>query len=224
MTEADWLAATDPALMAAHVLSKASGRKLRLFACACCRRIWPLLTDERSRAVVEAAEQSVDGLLSPAALRERYTVAYSANPGPRPEVERVAARAAASTASVYPLNAIGIVAAANALRHGSQPADRAGEGREQCRLLRCVFGNPFRPVAVDPAWLAWNGGTVGRLAEAAYQERELPSGHLTTSRLALLADALEDAGCADSSLLSHLRSAGPHVRGCWAVDLVLGKE
>jgi hypothetical protein len=152
VSEADWLAAADPAPMAAYVLSQASGRKLRLFACGCCRRIWPLLTDERSRAVVEASEQSVDELLSPAALRQRYTVTYSANSGSRPEVEQVAARAAASTASVYPLNALGnAAAAANALRHGPQPAERSGEAREQCRFLRCVFGNPFRPVAVDPA-------------------------------------------------------------------------
>jgi hypothetical protein len=92
-------------------------------------------------------------------------------------------------------------------------------------LLRDVFGNPFRPPpAVDPARLAWNGGTVGRLAEAAYAERELPSGRLSPARLALVADALEDAGCTDAEILGHLRSAGPHVRGCWAIDLVLAKS
>ena len=63
-----------------------------------------------------------------------------------------------------------------------------------------------------------------RLARPAYEDRLLPSGHLDPVRLAVLADALEEAGCTDESILTHLRSAGPHVRGCWALDLVLGKE
>jgi hypothetical protein len=214
VTEAEWLAAIDPGPMSGHVISTASGRKLRLFACACCRRIWPLLAYEQSRAVVEASEQAADGLLSPVGLRERYTAASIVNSGPRPEGELVAARAAASTASVYPLNVIG---------HALAVA-RAGEGREQSRLLRCVFGNPFRPAAIAPAWLAWNGGTVTRLAELAYQERELPAGHLSPARLALVADALEDAGCGEAEILGHLREPGPHVRGCWVVDRLTGRS
>jgi hypothetical protein len=87
-------------------------------------------------------------------------------------------------------------------------------------LLRDVFGNPFRPAALDPAWLT---PTVTGIAIAAYQERILPSGELDRARLAVLADALEEAGCTDASVLSHLRGPGPHVRGCWAVDLLLGK-
>jgi hypothetical protein len=71
-------------------------------------------------------------------------------------------------------------------------------------LLRCIFGNPFRPApAVDPSWLTWRGGTVPRLALAAYEERELPSGHLDPARLAVLADALEDAGCTDADNTPH---------------------
>jgi hypothetical protein len=61
------------------------------------------------------------------------------------------------------------------------------------------------------------------LAQAAYEERNLPSGTLDNARLAVLADALEDAG-ASGAILEHLRSEGPHVRGCFAVDLLLGKE
>src|SRR5262249_17879854 len=94
----------------------------------------------------------------------------------------------------------------------------------QAPLLRDIFGNPFRPVTTNPAWLTWSDGTVVKLGEAIYQERELRSGPLDLTRLAVLADALEDAGCADPDLLGHLRGAGPHVRGCWAVDLLLGKE
>jgi hypothetical protein len=65
---------------------------------------------------------------------------------------------------------------------------------------------------------------VKKLAEAAYEERSLPAGTLNTQRLAVLADALEEAGCTDQTILDHLRGPGPHVRGCWAVDLILGKQ
>jgi hypothetical protein len=81
-------------------------------------------------------------------------------------------------------------------------------------LLREVAGNPYRPVIVAPSWL---NADVLRLAQGAYDESRFDD-------LPILADALEDAGCADEALLSHLRSAGPHVRGCWALDLILGKE
>ena len=101
----------------------------------------------------------------------------------------------------------------------------ADERRVQCDLLRDVFGNPFGPPpTVDPAWLAWGDGLVRRLAAAAYEQRELPSGTLDAVRLAVLADALEEAGCADPNILGHLRGPGPHVRGCWPVDLLLGRE
>src|SRR5262245_56387085 len=97
------------------------------------------------------------------------------------------------------------------------------EGWPKGWLVREIFGNPFCPAVVDPAWLTWNSGTVARLAQAAYEERELPAGRLDAARLAVLADALEEASCADPSLLEHIRGPGPHVRGCWAVDALLGK-
>jgi hypothetical protein len=88
-------------------------------------------------------------------------------------------------------------------------------------LLRDVFGNPFRRL---PRVTGWRTPDVLSLAQAAYDERILPSGELDTTRLCVLADALEEAGCTDADLLAHLRSSGPHVRGCWVVDLLLGKE
>jgi hypothetical protein len=90
-------------------------------------------------------------------------------------------------------------------------------------LIHCIFGNPFRPVSLDLAVLTWNDATVVRLAQAAYDERHLPAGTLDNGRLAVLADALEEAGCTSEDVLGHLRGPGPHVRGCWAVDLLLGK-
>jgi hypothetical protein len=93
------------------------------------------------------------------------------------------------------------------------------------QLLRDIFGNPFRPLPViDPSWLAWDGGTVRNLARIVYAERHLPEGILDSGHLAVLADALEEAGCAETDILGHLRGLGLHVRGCWALDLLLGKE
>jgi hypothetical protein len=83
-------------------------------------------------------------------------------------------------------------------------------------LLRDIFGNPFRPVTVESSWLKWNGRTVIQLARSIYQDGNF-------NDLPILADALEESGCNDPDILGHLRSPGPHVRGCWVVDLVLGK-
>jgi hypothetical protein len=99
----------------------------------------------------------------------------------------------------------------------------SGEAKSQADLVRDIFGNPFRPVTISPAILAWNDALVVRIAQAAYEERHLPEGTLDNTRLLILADALEEAGCTDRNILGHLRGAGPHVRGCWAVDLCLGK-
>jgi hypothetical protein len=98
---------------------------------------------------------------------------------------------------------------------------RREERAAQSQLLRDVFGNPFRPVTPDPDWLT---PTVVSLAQAAYDERQLPEGTLDPARLSVLADALEDAGCTDAELLGHLRGPGPHIRGCWVLDLLLGKS
>jgi hypothetical protein len=83
-----------------------------------------------------------------------------------------------------------------------------------CDLLRDIFGNPFRPVTPDPSWLT--PGVVA-LAAAIYDGREF-------HRMPNLADAMERAGCADARVLVHLRRPADHVRGCWALDLVLGKS
>jgi hypothetical protein len=91
-------------------------------------------------------------------------------------------------------------------------------------LLREVFANPLiMPPKIDPAWLRWQDGTVRSLAQAAYDGRRFPSGFLDNTRLAILADALKEAGCHDLAMLSHLRSGGDHVRGCFVVDALLEK-
>jgi hypothetical protein len=92
------------------------------------------------------------------------------------------------------------------------------KGRRRTELLRDIVGNPFRPVSINPVWLT---PTVTSLAAAAYEERFLPSGELDTARLAVLADGLEDAGCDNANILTHLRVPVSHVRGCWVLDLLL---
>jgi hypothetical protein len=116
--------------------------------------------------------------------------------------------------------------AAGRLPGEAAKALRAEERRSQCRLLHDIFGPlPFRPLPpLAPRVLAWNGGTIPRLAQAAYDERALPAGTLDTDRLAVLADALEGAGCADADILGHLRGPVPHVRGCFVLDFLLGKS
>jgi hypothetical protein len=94
-------------------------------------------------------------------------------------------------------------------------AAKAEERRAQVSLLRCIFGNPYRTVAAEPAWLAWKGGVVLKLAQAVYDERRFEV-------LPVLADALEEAGCTDPVVLDHCRSGREHARGCWVVDLLLG--
>lgn len=106
--------------------------------------------------------------------------------------------------------ALGIVR--DATRRWWQPAENIA----QIGILHDIFGNPFRTVAADPSWLAWNNGTVPALAQAIYDDRAF-------DRLPILADALEDAGCHNADILEHCRGGGEHARGCWVVDLVLGK-
>jgi hypothetical protein len=199
--------------------SKAGRRKLRLFACACCRRLWPWLTDESSRRAVEVAERFADGL---SGKEELEAARRAAPPGWGPnerlpftgDLVRWPANAAFGVAYPEAAAAATCVAQATAQALGGDTLETYNAAwRWQCDVVREVFGNPFRPVVVDPVWLAWNDGTVRGMARDVYDERHF-------DRLPLLADALEDAGCADAGLLEHLRGPGPHVRGCWALDLL----
>jgi hypothetical protein len=233
MTEADWNGCTKPQPMLTYLEARRGGgdRKLRLFAVACCRRIRTFLTDQRSRAAVEVSERHADRLASDLevetallAAREaaaRRQAARGTRPWPRAgRTQRVAEEGAWAAyytleSSPYSVGAVArateIVAELRGLAFDAQP------GHWQCHLLREVFGNPFRPAAVDPAWLRWGGGCVMKLAQRIYAERRFRD-------LPVLADALEEAGCTNPDLLSHCRTGGAHVRGCWALDLLLGKQ
>jgi hypothetical protein len=176
----------------------ASPRKLRLFACAVGRHL-PRLRDrpehDERDAAIAVAERFADGLATVEELRR------------------------ALPCSVYS-GAFWNVCLDSAWQAATFCA-RETQVRSglKARLLRCLFGNPFRPVVLDPGWLT---ADVVMLARAAYDERLLPHGELDPARLAVLADALLDAGCTSAEVLAHLRGPGPHVRGCDAVDCCLG--
>jgi hypothetical protein len=220
MTEAEWLECTDPERMLAFLESKVSSRKRRLFGCACVRRVWRLLRDSRSHKAVEVAEQFADELADESQLARAYEAAMQL--WGRERGLLLAAVSAAWRVTLLRRDEFGD-AAEKASRRAAEaegwtaPAPRPA----QVSLLRDIFGNPFRPRVLDPSWRT---PTVTALARAAYEERGLPAGSLDCDRLAILTDALEDAGCDSADILSHLRGPGPHVRGCWVLDLLLGKQ
>ncbi len=242
MTEADWQGGTDPWAVLARAAERGLGeRQLRFLALAWARPVLPLLPDVRLRRATEAAERLAEGLLSEA---ERWPILHDAVRATHevPAALRLAARVAVGTldhVSRYRVGELGdwvrkVVTAQGlpaARPAGSSPRPhrqaagraKAEQRRHQCELARCILGNPFRPAAIGPDWLARDGGPVERLAREAYAARELPSGELSRACLAVLADALEERGCAEHQILTHLRGPGEHHRGCFAVDAVLRK-
>jgi hypothetical protein len=168
--------------------------------------------DGRSRRLVEVAERYADGVTTECGLLAAKRAANLAARGSASRTVCCIAIRNAWEAADWTLDSVGRAAADYVSRGWSEKLTRESAG-----LVREVFGNPFHPVAVDPAWLAWNGGTVRRVAQAIYDNRDF-------DHLPILADALEDAGCSDDHLLGHCHSEGPHVRGCWVVDLLLGRE
>ena len=243
MTEAEWLGCTDPTPMLDFLLSRATDRKLRLFACACCRLVAHFMMTDAGRSAIDVAELNADGLAQEHEVLLAQTKLLDGEGLAEEEVNGVLnltldRRAEAigdavrySTYDPREQSAYGcpyVQAAVDRSLYGTPDSRKEGTffawRTIQTARLRDIVGNPFRPVAINPAWLTWNDGTVRGLAEAIYQERELPSGHLDLTRLAVLADALEDAGCDNADILDHCRQPGEHVRGCWVVDLLLGKE
>ncbi len=218
MTEEEWLRCDDPDTMLTFLQGRAGDRKLRLFACACCRQVWRYIRRSESRNAVAASEEFADGELTSIQLgwdagraaEAASLLAFEAGVSMR--MAKWAERDAAQAAAAVPRNPVAparVAALARAVITATpdKPHDQAG-------LLRDVFGNPFRPVPLDPAWLT---SDVAALAAGIYEDRAF-------DRLPVLADALMDAGCDNGDILGHCRGSGPHVRGCWVIDLLLGKS
>ncbi len=264
MTEAQWLAGWDAAAMVRHLTRHApaqggdglwvrrpsplaSDRKLRLFAVACCRQVWHLLQDGRSRHAVEAAERHADGRAAgedlAAVCQDARAAVWGAAPGTASAAANVAVWVAANTAEM----------AARMVATQATARDKQGN------ILRDTIGNPFRSVKCPGCGTTWNRDTHDRcvgsdwltptvvgLARAAYGSRDPETGHLDPLTLAAVADALEEAGCDDRAVLNGLRglapcahdagpcddcggsgwrpSPVPRYRGFWPLDLVLGRE
>jgi hypothetical protein len=236
VTEAEWLACTDPMPMLEFLRGKVSDRKLRLFAVGCCRRVWHLLVDERSRKEVEVAERFADGLADRRELEK--AIRSDSVWDSKLMLAREMDAAEAVGWAAWDWNALNVptpetatygvdeslLAARNAARamgwdassSPRAPSSSRAEQTCQCLILRDIIGNPFRPVTIDTAWLRWNFATVPAIARHVYEDRAFHD-------LPILADALGDAGCTDQVILTHCRQRGEHIRGCWVVDLLLGK-
>jgi hypothetical protein len=213
VTEAEWLTCTDPQPMLQFLRGKVSDRKLRLFAVACCRRIWHLLTDERSRNAVDVAEGFADGKRSDDEMKRAATESLAV----LESTNASAPRAARWTAIYNPASLCGCINTALVRNLRGQilrePAILADP--DQTAILRDIFGRQcFRSVHVTAAS---HSATVKTIAIAIYEDRAF-------DRLPFLADALEEAGCMDAEILNHCRQPGEHWRGCWVVDLILGKQ
>jgi hypothetical protein len=242
MTESEWSVCAKPHPMLEDLewQGRLSSRKHQLWVCACVKRIGHLLLDERLRAAVIARDMYADDLVTTHELRAAEAAAQKAKteiPLP-PDFGRgilgivpVAATAWAAFAAVAAVEgsrgfrSVSILVL-EAVRCESSSklqvpvcqewveAVNAEEWAGQANLMRDVFGNPFRPAALNPSWRT---PTVTNLAEAIYQDEAF-------GQLPILADALEDVGCTDLEILNHCRQPDEHVRGCWVVDLILKKD
>jgi hypothetical protein len=210
MDEKQWLTTRRISRLLRHVERDAPGRKLRLFGCAWARRFWRELSAQ-GRKAIEASERYADGQATARALAASRAAAYRAMQACTTGAEGPAYATMAASDIDW-----------NVAIHMLWPRGRTSTKvrSEQLALFRDIFSNPFRRCPISPAILTPD---VVTLAHAAYHDRLKPSGQLDPARLAVLSDALEEAGAA-SELLEHLRAPGPHVRGCWVVDVVLGKK
>ena len=219
MTETRWLtepekgkSCDDLQRMLQYLRGKASPRKMRLFACACCRLKWHLLEDARSQRAVSAAEQFADAQISKKDLAFARLHAFTVHEKSRTTNSPFGAIAAVHAAGTVlewgdePTEAGTALRAAitTAACSANCPADK----REQIALLRHIFGNPFRPYPAPDHWPL----AVVELAAAVYDDLDC---------CFALHDALLDAGHAE--LAEHFREPY-HPKGCWALDLILGKS
>jgi hypothetical protein len=241
MTEQEWITCAEPTKMLEFVREKVSKRKWSLYMCGGCRYIAHLFFDPKSQMAVEVRERYADGQAGQDEMDRAAYYAESPTFGYHFEPTFWTSYPDEDRASLHRLVEMGALSSSalsggewrvnEAVRDKLLAAAHLAEG--YCHLIlesipkvdwpgpslcRCVFGNPFRPPSpLPPTVLAWNDSTVRRMAQGIYDDRSF-------DRLPILSDALLDAGCDDEELIGHCRSEGPHVRGCWAVDRILGKE
>lgn len=228
--ESEWMTGVDPRWMIHVLTDMASPRKLRLFIVGCCRLVWRHMKDDRLREAVRRAEAFAESGIPYSALektRERLYalyVNYLGN-GKQTAIRHDCWAACLGDAYMATLHVVG----------APEPVPYLN----QAKILRDIFGNLFKPLSarhpsglvvanhtpvegsvetvLTPEMLAWNDGTLGKLAHKMYQSRKFKG-------MPVLADALEEAGCTNEEVLNHCRKEKYHTRGCWVCDLILGKS
>lgn len=215
MNEQDWAACTAPTRMLLFLKDMVSDRKLRLLACANGRLFWPWMTDDRSRKALIVAERFADGLASEQERTNAFASCLEVPYVREYQADGVAANSPRSKAAAYAQHAVWEHVFVGAYTNSQCVLPKAMGLPDSLplHLLHDIFGNPFRPVILEPHWLT---ETVLALAGGIYADRAF-------DRMPILADALEDAGCDHADILTHCRGDSPHARGCWVVDLVLNK-
>jgi hypothetical protein len=225
MTEQEWLASTNwelihcpnpPFLL--HLMleclrdelrvvkTKHGRRKLRLFACACCRRYWPRLS-KTSRSAIELAERLADGKATRQErweFQRRIARQFDGRSAWLTDLGRYVLETSDWVAAIH----VPAVSYAIYCKTPRYPHELWDEEFQKVHLIHDIFGNPFRPVTFDSVRFT---AKVVNLAKKIYDTR-------TFHRLPVLADALEEAGCTNAEILNHCRGPGPHAKGCWVLD------
>jgi hypothetical protein len=245
VTEHDWLTCTDPTVMLEFLRGQrtASDRKLRFFAVACCRRVRDWM-GEKSQRAIDVLEGYLDGVATAHELHlatggacedwiEEFGTHYPSNAAfAAVTFENVTSHDVAVGVAEAITEAAGCEARIRmgiSLRSWPPPlltaptvhqtcidvGDQAmnAERAAQCHLLRDIFHGPRRPVYMRSHWRT---RTVLNLASAIYNGRQF-------EEFPILADALLDAGCDNEDVLEHCHQQGDHVRGCWVLDMILGR-
>jgi hypothetical protein len=220
MTEAEWLACGSLNRMLAFLRGRISDRKLRLLMSLWARSRWEHPTEDRNRHSVIAGAEYPGGALGANAIAASHRAGREVTQEALWEIDIDEMIEEAQPVRLFRGAHWAQVAneAAHSPFHPALAWDEDGEQDWRLReALRDLVGNPFQPTHLEKSWRLWNDGTPMKIAQAIYDDHRFTD-------LPILADALEDAGCTDRHILDHCRSGGEHVRGCWVVDLLLGKE
>jgi hypothetical protein len=238
MNSKQWNASSNPLTLLRCLSGKMSDRKRRLLGVACCRSVWFLLVHKECRKSVEMAERYADGKGTEEDLAQQEHSAVRAYQSACFASQDYPIKSKDNPFSQLPVRNITRAVEATKAVMGTVDPHLGKEGQEhfsideivecvvgawgatvaeaypEATLVREIFGDPFRPVKAEPEWLT---SDVVALARDIYAKRAF-------DQMGILADALQDAGCDNSDVLSHLyEPMGEHVRGCWVADMLLGK-
>ncbi len=198
-----WQTAESPSPMLRAARELLSPRRLRLFVIACCKSLW-------------GQSDAWRGYLELLQLAESM-----ADSDTEQRLSELSNQAARYRRMAYPHGVIHLLDE-NAGRAADVWTFMAGVTSEEdekrhANVMREIAGDPFADIYLDPALVGWRDGTIPKLAQACYDSNDF-------SMIGILGDALEEAGCNERAILEHVRREQTHYRGCWAIDLILGKK